>query len=259
MEARGGPGRCWLGGAEAWVPPGSFGRRFRTAWRVSADPADRPSTARGAGTGPSPGRRGGGAALESRAHSCPPTALSLLGPGRPLPDGGGPPLLCTGLCVSCHAAVAPGSSSCLLCFCSPEVSLFMPVSWDPDGALQEAGPPCDFIRGAGRGSPVGDVGALSGVEGVCCPAGSGAERPALSHRSLCSGGPVARAARVCDRRLRLRPGERRAGRAFPARRGAQQVMCSHPRRGWEPVRTAVRPGFLGSPSACCHLPFRLEL
>ena len=99
------------------------------------------------------------------------------------------------------------------------------------------------IRGAGRGRPVGDVGVLSGGEEVRCPAGRGPERAALSHRSLCTGGPVARAARVCDWWLRLRPGERRAGHAAPARRRAQQVRAAvawGPRtRGWEPVLTAA--------------------
>nr|XP_014336305.1 PREDICTED: transmembrane protein 131-like [Bos mutus] len=51
VEARVSPGRCWLGGAEAWVPRGSFRRRFRTAWRVSADPASRPSLPQHGGAG----------------------------------------------------------------------------------------------------------------------------------------------------------------------------------------------------------------
>lgn len=53
----------------------------------------------------------------------------------------------------------------------------------------------------------------------------GAERPVLFRRSLPPGGPVARTARVCDQRLRLRPGEQRAGRAARARPGAQQVCA----------------------------------
>lgn len=157
MEARGGPGRCWLGGAEAWVPRAALGdgSELRGGCRLTLQTGLPQHGERGQ----VPPQEGVGAALGSRLTHVPP-ALSLLGPGRSLPAQAGRPSSAR----DCASPVTPRLPQLLPPACCVSahlnVSLFMPVSWDPDWALQEAGPPCDLIRGAGRGSPVGCVGAL---------------------------------------------------------------------------------------------------
>lgn len=134
----GGPCKSWqvlAGRSRGLGTWGSFRRRFRTAWRVSADPASRPSTARGSRDRYLPGRRGGGSGKRGSLMSTPPPR-----PEPPGAEAAAPPLpqnyvslvtaplpqLLPACCVSAHL----------------NVSLFMAVSWNPDGALQEAGPPC---------------------------------------------------------------------------------------------------------------------
>ena len=133
----GGPCKSWqvlAGRSRGPGLRGSFRSWFRTAWRVSADPAGRPSTAGGAGIGTS--QEGVGVALESGAHSCPPPR-----PEPPGAEAAAPPLPRNYVFL----VTAPLPQLFLPACCASahlNVSLFMAVSWNPDGALQEAGPPC---------------------------------------------------------------------------------------------------------------------
>ena len=118
-------------------------------------------------------------------------------------------------------------------------------------ALQEGG-----LRGLLSPTGLCAPGDLWPAQPVCVTGGFGC--------ALESGGPATLPppAAVPSRYVLPWPGgpARGAGSRSSWQPGCPAGTFSRPGRGWEPVLTAVQPGFLRSPSAgCCHLPFGLEL